>query len=1424
MSYRARLSSARDERSKGTRTVRRSTSHSRGQSSTRRSDRPPILRPLLAGMISAAALLYACGWDSTRARVSRSTGVARASYGRSRGYRNTDIHSSSSSSKGVKTGLHRADKPAAGSSWEREGGSDPSQSELNAKLTRNGEVLGGDRQHHWALGDNQAAAESAGVPGAGAIAGTDGAPPLSFSEEAVRVVVSAVESYAAWARRTLEADENAVQQGRPLQGKYIVLDSGNELANRLRGVLSGFFLGVLTDRVFVADITYQKDVTEGLLSALFEGPGYEWDLSKLAPELRRALAPSKNKGSSRGGKVRGGAGGGSGSATLVFDMSKNHFHRWTCDDVLEGVVAQVVTLSTVVYPLPLLARNPTYASHPIFLAAATAAHGGGGAGPGGAGQRGIEALETLLTRVVLRPKRELRERAMELAGRVREKADEWVRERGRDDPVTGGVPRPVRVVGIHARTYFVKAVSTDTLEGNLRHFEDCALGGGRGHTSGDCDTFFFVATDEAQTQAVARKVWGGGCHFEPFGLPGSKLEGIKAALVDLLVMGSFDDYVMTPHSSFSELGAMLSHTWLPDPQAALRAPPNRPIVPLFPQMSDFERQKVLSLLDRRAAEIVPVAAGGASGVGTGGEGAVCMRVHAAGMSVVVAKGRELLSMFEAIEGAPCMRGKREGIAAPTLSSSMGKGNVDDPERDPALFPESRVRPWVVDEEADCKMQEKLDNLEKTMTFMSPVKDGLGVSTLDRTLLCDNRGELFVKELAALEAAEKAKAARVASGPCGLEPIGEIFEDLYRQTHGLPRRNSARREGSWTYLNGEQQASGVEEATAAADEGGAALELQDGGDEELAADPEVARLLSELQTELDTDGSDGFDSDADEGEAEGREGEGGEGGEGGKKIENGNESDDGSRGRSEAAWEKSEPERRDSATLTLPPRAGEQRQPPVESSSAAGPAESQPRTEPSKHEGWAGQKIDISRMKIDAPHHCSRYLRGRPRPHSAPSACLSAGGFSRLSSRASSGSRISRTVSQKLLQAMKEERTAAAAVSEAHGRGGAGAEVEAALRQRSIDVVKQTAEALQASLSVKRTSYLNARQPSPARRSPPSPPAARQRPKTALADRRRHPPRKRGPTGNDNNLLLSHLEREFLFGAGAAKAVAVRTASAAHQGQVGPAPSMRKTTLGRLLRHSAGSSSSPSLPTTSVGDPQHHASPLSESSSASSLYRRPLSADSNGGCRADDHTNNRSRRRKLGRSLCCNNRPSSSRSGNAAVLARARTRPSSAAPGSGRRRTEPPPFSAAAGNLPSHLDGYHRHPDRSLLKSSAFRTSTISVGGTAAVRSPANHDAAEAMHACEAEKGSSEGTAAAATGRTGRKPPLNVHQALEATIKAAIGVVSPREQFVNARRTIAEMKKINTKDSTGDILLSTQGMTKARIAEECWSSEAGREYR
>ncbi|CBN75989.1 hypothetical protein Esi_0264_0021 [Ectocarpus siliculosus] len=595
-------------------------------------------------MASAAAILYVCGWDSTRHAGEKKAAVDA-----------TAINSQSVGNAQWTAVVEGRDEPGGGSHpWAGKGPEGSFHGGLGQE-TRQPPPGGGGGQ-----AENRPQAREGRAAGA--------ATPSSFlSEGAVEAVVGAVESYADFAKRTLEADEVAVQQGRPLQGKYIVLDSGNELVNRLRGVMSGFFLGVLTDRVFVADITYQKDGTQGLLSALFEGPGYEWDLSKLSPGLRGALAPNKKKPPR--GKIRGGASGS--DATLLFDMSKEHFEHWVCHDVVEGrgspgqggsPAGAVVTLSTVVYPLPLLARNPAYASHPIFQAAAAGGGAEGQKNPGGTvvGQRGVEALETLLTRVVLRPTRELRERARGLADRVRERANEW--------GGGGGGGRPVRIVGLHVRTYFVKAISTATkLERNLQHFDDCAVAGSGDGADTGSSTFYFVATDEANTQAAAKKVWGDGCYFEPFTLPGSKLEGIKAAFVDLLVMGSFDDYVMTPHSSFSELGATLSHTWLPDPETALRTPPNRPIVPLFPQTNDFERRKVFSLLDRRAVEIFPsddgqvVAAAGGAGAGSSGKG-MCMRAHAAGMSVTVAIGRQLLSMFEAMEGAPCMKGKDTTIA------------------------------------------------------------------------------------------------------------------------------------------------------------------------------------------------------------------------------------------------------------------------------------------------------------------------------------------------------------------------------------------------------------------------------------------------------------------------------------------------------------------------------------------------------------------------------------------------------------------------------------------------------------------------------------------------------------------------------------------------------------------------------------------
>lgn len=209
------------------RQARRPTSSDREKSPIRRSGRPPILRPLLAGMISSAAVLYACEWDSTRRGFPGPTAFTTASSSakRSRGYHNSDVYSSSKNNnnrktaeslRGARTVLDAADKPTLGSSsW---GGGGDRANPLGVKATANKEEVlgGGGRQDGWGSG-NPGAVANAGVPGAGSSPGTDGRPPLRFSEDAVRAVVDAVESYAASARRTLEADKLAVLQGRPLQ-------------------------------------------------------------------------------------------------------------------------------------------------------------------------------------------------------------------------------------------------------------------------------------------------------------------------------------------------------------------------------------------------------------------------------------------------------------------------------------------------------------------------------------------------------------------------------------------------------------------------------------------------------------------------------------------------------------------------------------------------------------------------------------------------------------------------------------------------------------------------------------------------------------------------------------------------------------------------------------------------------------------------------------------------------------------------------------------------------------------------------------------------------------------------------------------------------------------------------------------------------
>ena len=68
----------------------------------------------------------------------------------------------------------------------------------------------------------------------------------------------------------------------------------------------------------------------------------------------------------------------------------------------------------------------------------------------------------------------------------------------------------------------------------------------------------------------------------------------------------------------------------------------------------------------------------------------------------------------------------------------------------------------------------VNNFERTLTFLSPVKEGLGQSVLDRSCRNDDRGDLFFAELAALQAKKEAEeATRGASGRCSSLSIGEV---------------------------------------------------------------------------------------------------------------------------------------------------------------------------------------------------------------------------------------------------------------------------------------------------------------------------------------------------------------------------------------------------------------------------------------------------------------------------------------------------------------------------------------------------------------------------------------------------------------------------------------------------------------------------
>lgn len=79
-----------------------------------------------------------------------------------------------------------------------------------------------------------------------------------------------------------------------------------------------------------------------------------------------------------------------------------------------------------------------------------------------------------------------------------------------------------------------------------------------------------------------------------------------------------------------------------------------------------------------------------------------------------------------------------------------------------------------------QLQNALDDLDNALTDISPVKDAVGFSVLDRTLLRDDRGRMFQDEIARLKAEKErsCQEGQPASGYPDERPIGEVCSMRY----------------------------------------------------------------------------------------------------------------------------------------------------------------------------------------------------------------------------------------------------------------------------------------------------------------------------------------------------------------------------------------------------------------------------------------------------------------------------------------------------------------------------------------------------------------------------------------------------------------------------------------------------------------------
>jgi len=385
---------------------------------------------------------------------------------------------------------------------------------------------------------------------------------LGFSADDHSAMHSIITKYAAFATETMANDAKSGT----LNGKYIVLTPAAQMCNRMRAFMGSMLLGLLTQRVVFIDIGAEGYAAR--FNHIFKSPGYEWEYRAIPNELKSMMGKSGQK------------------HTFPYEwLNKDRaasgtVHKMVCDEWL-GNTNAVWSINSHAAYLPVMARNAN-----LYRAVVNWHENGEGGDDGwhfdldlaqhfmskiaADGQESIENLEVLLGRILYRLEDQMQSAVDGLIKETYDKATAYYKSKGVDLSPFEGHQVPPPVIGIHIRSEYVLLMNPKDCVGRkiagcdkpYRWFEGCgiaAMGQSAEQMLGDkVAPYLFIAADTKEAQQAAVQIFGGErVHFRPFDKTGGSFEGIQEAVIDLVSVSSFDVFVGTPHSSYSEMAAVL---------------------------------------------------------------------------------------------------------------------------------------------------------------------------------------------------------------------------------------------------------------------------------------------------------------------------------------------------------------------------------------------------------------------------------------------------------------------------------------------------------------------------------------------------------------------------------------------------------------------------------------------------------------------------------------------------------------------------------------------------------------------------------------------------------------------------------------------------------------------------------------------------